>query len=207
MKRTCLHIFLGILLAGLLSSCKKGEEIIPRADMSHIYADILVADAWLNMAEPEARSMADTTAFYEPIFKKYGYTTSDYLASVEYYLNDPGRFARILRKSNQILESEVSALQTAQSESEKGKKKLKLEGVAGTDSDGLSYTYTDYSKLMLDAFFTDRMTIALTPDGVYLPSRPAEAASYRGPGKSFQSEAVEKDEGVRKVSHVLKPEQ
>lgn len=49
-------------------------------------------------------------AFYEPIFRKYGYTTEDFLASTEYYLNDPARFSKIIAKSRHMLESEIEQL-------------------------------------------------------------------------------------------------
>lgn len=111
MKRICLYIL--IVLAVLLStcSCNRSKGIIPRGKMSKIYAELFVADAWLGMASSELKHKADTTAFYEPIFKKYGYTTKDYLNSVEYYLNDPERFARILKKTKHMLDVEVAQLE------------------------------------------------------------------------------------------------
>ena len=72
---------------------------------------MFLADAWLMTAPSEARVHSDTTAFYVPIFEKYGYTIEDYWASVSYYLQDPDRFSRILHKSGLLLESQMKALE------------------------------------------------------------------------------------------------
>lgn len=93
----------------VLVSCGKSGEVIPRKQMSEIYAEMFVTDQMLQMNN-EARRMADTTLVYEPVFKKYGYTSEDYRASIEYYINDPDRFARILRNSGLIVEEKIKEL-------------------------------------------------------------------------------------------------
>lgn len=110
MRKFVLHILVPAAILICLSACKKEAEVIPRAKLSKIYAELFVADSWLFIAPSEAKYKADTMAFYEPIFKKYGYSTADYLWSVEYYLNDPERFARIINKARSIMESELETL-------------------------------------------------------------------------------------------------
>lgn len=66
---------------------------------------MIIADQWIAIQSAEVRRQSDTTQFYEPIFNKYGYTLSDYLTSVDYYMNDPERFSRILKKTQSILEA------------------------------------------------------------------------------------------------------
>ena len=81
--------------------------------MARIYAEMFLADVWLNQAPQDAKERADTTAFYRPIIEKYGYSLEDYWASISYYLQDPDRFSKILKKSNIILATEASNLQKA----------------------------------------------------------------------------------------------
>lgn len=198
--KAVLHMALAVVVACLLSSCRKDVEIIPRAEMSRIYADMLVADSWLMSASPEKRDMTDTTAFYEPVFKKYGYTTSDYLASVDYYLNDPERFSRILKKTQQILNEEAVSLQ-AEVEDQRNRVAL---GQAMQDGQGWhALAYTDYSELVRDSYYTDCMDIRLSPDGVYLPSRMREDVSFRGPRMILRSDVIPGDEEVKEVRHLV----
>jgi len=97
----------------LFASCseKEGGEVIPHNDFAKIYADMFISDQWIR-EHPETMAIADTTLIYEPIFNKYGYTTDDYLKSVDYYLYDPVRFSRILEESVEILEKKKLELQT-----------------------------------------------------------------------------------------------
>ena len=81
--------------------------------MARIYAEMFLADSWVNQSSQEIRERADTTALYRPIIEKYGYTLEDYWASIAYYLQDPDRFSRILRKASDILGAEVFALEKA----------------------------------------------------------------------------------------------
>ena len=66
-------------------------------------------DQWLP-DNPEKRTAADTTWFYEPIFEKYGYTLKDYQNSVDHYLNDPKRYAQMMAKVGEGLRKEASAI-------------------------------------------------------------------------------------------------
>lgn len=94
--RRCRHIFLLLLLAGLFASCAGKPRIIPRRVLTDIYAEMFLADQWLNDHKTE-RSRADTMLFYDPIFKRYGYSFEDYDASVRHYLNDPEKFSKVFR--------------------------------------------------------------------------------------------------------------
>lgn len=92
-----------------LHSCK-GEKLIDEADLAEIYAEMLITDQWIN-ATPGLRTTADTSLVYEPILKKYGYTSADYLRSVEYYLNDPDNYADIMTATVKILDKKLAQLQ------------------------------------------------------------------------------------------------
>lgn len=97
-RRIC--AFLALVL--LLASCGRGGKVIPRSKFAAVYAEMLLADQWLN-DHPSERTKADTTLFYDPIFKRFGYSFADYDASVNHYLSDPEKYSRILKKSASIL--------------------------------------------------------------------------------------------------------
>ncbi len=111
MRITGQHILVALIAAvALFSSCGKDEaEIIPRKKLAKIYAEMLVTDQWIT-ATPGVRRIADTSLVYEPILEKYGYDTEDYLKSVDFYMDDPERFSRILRTSGEILEEQIAEL-------------------------------------------------------------------------------------------------
>ena len=103
MKKTGKHIVLALLCALCLAACARGPKVITRSKMVHIYMDMLVADEWA-VLDNQILMQADTMLFYEPIFNKYGYDTEDFLASVDHYMKDPARYARILKKVSLQLE-------------------------------------------------------------------------------------------------------
>lgn len=98
----------GILALLLLTGCT-GRHIIPKKDMVDIYAEMFLADQWIGVERSRNRQ-ADTTLLYEPIFRKYGYDTDDFRESVNYYLKDPERYARMLKKTAAKLQSHADAV-------------------------------------------------------------------------------------------------
>lgn len=106
-------VILLFALVSALSSCHRHGELISRSDMARIYADMLLADQWIQQHK-ELRRTADTTLFYEPVFRKYGYTTQDYVYSVEHYMEDPVRYSRILKKTSSMLEARVRKIKAYQ---------------------------------------------------------------------------------------------
>ena len=90
-----------MMLAVLLLSCG-GRRIIPRGEMADIVAEMLLADQWL-ADHPDERSKTDTTLFYDPVLKRYGYSFEDWDRSVQYYLRDPEKFAKVFRNATNKL--------------------------------------------------------------------------------------------------------
>lgn len=109
MKRTLSYLAVVLLLAA--ESCGDKGEVIPRSDMVDIYADMFLVDEQISALPRDLRNMADTTAVYEAVFRRYGYSRADYLASQEHYLQDPTRYGRILKKSIAKLEEQKRDLQ------------------------------------------------------------------------------------------------
>ena len=109
MKSLLKHI-LPLFAVVVFASCVNDEaKVIPRAKMAEIYAEMLMTDQWITNT-PGMRMIADTSLVYEPILEEYGYDHLDYLKSVDYYMNDPERFSRILRTSGELLDKRLADL-------------------------------------------------------------------------------------------------
>jgi hypothetical protein len=91
-----------------LYGCKE-EGVIEEDAMAQIYAEMLLTDQWIN-STPGVRTIADTSLVYEPILKKYGYSSAEYRRSVDYYLNDPKKYADIMKETVKILDARLAAL-------------------------------------------------------------------------------------------------
>lgn len=170
MKRALLHIVSAMAVVSVLClSCQKKGGIIPRATLSKIYAELFVADSWLSMASSEEKYMADTMAFYAPIFKKYGFTTEDYLHSVEYYLNDPKRFSRIMHKTHALLEADIKGFQN----------ELDTEIRNRISKSGRSVM--NYNSIFDDLHFTDRLNLQKDDKGIYVPVEVKADTVFEGP--------------------------
>ncbi len=89
--------FLCLALALLsLCCCSRKGKVIPRDEMADIYYDMFMADQWLQ-DHREFRETADTTLFYEALFRRHGYSTADYFQSVKHYMRDPKRYSRMMQ--------------------------------------------------------------------------------------------------------------
>ena len=95
----CRHILPLVAVLLLLCACGGRPRIIPRGVLTDIYADMFLADQWLADHNSE-HTRADTMLFYDPIFKRYGYTFEDYDASVQHYLKDPEKYSKIFRDAS-----------------------------------------------------------------------------------------------------------
>lgn len=115
MKKRLLHIAaLAVLMCGIICSCHRDEtKVIPRGKLAKIYAEMLMTDQWIIMT-PGVRMIADTSLVYEPILEKYGYDSDDYRKSIDVYMDDPERFARILRTTGEILQDRITELEKQQ---------------------------------------------------------------------------------------------
>lgn len=118
MGRFLKHIVLSFAALLMFASCRKEEaKVIPRDALADIYTEMLMTDQWI-MNTPGLRMIADTSLVYEPILEKYGYTTADYVKSVDFYMNDPERFARILRTSSEQISDHLKDLREQKKELE-----------------------------------------------------------------------------------------
>lgn len=102
-----LYIILTITSFLFISCGKKG--IIPKDVMEDIYYDMYLTDSYIRY-QVIPINPPDSTLIYEPIFNKYGYTTSDYLTSNRYYLQNPENYRKILLGVKKRLEEKDAYL-------------------------------------------------------------------------------------------------
>ncbi len=81
--------------------------------MTKIYADMAMVDTRIAQNYSVRRS-ADTMRVYGAILEKYGYTEQDFMVSQEKYVNDAGRYVKMLKNSVLALEKERKLLQAEQ---------------------------------------------------------------------------------------------
>ena len=98
------------MLLSLVSCSGDDGKVIPRSKLAEIYAEMFVTDQWL-MDTPGVRRLADTSLVYEPILRKYGYTSEDYRVSVDRYMDDP---ELLKRKSRDFRKGEMNCRRNRQ---------------------------------------------------------------------------------------------
>lgn len=163
------HIFPVVLALVLFSSCsgEKGK-VISRGDLAEIYAEMLMTDQWI-ANHPELRKKADTSLVYEPILEKYGYTTQDYVLTMDKYMDDPERYSRILRTTGEILDSRLKELQVKKEELQRLEEiRKRLEKVRAEVSKYITYKthYPDTSRKEYD-HIPDSLTVWVDSNHIY----------------------------------------
>ena len=145
MTRLWKHI-LPLVAVVVFASCssRNEAEVIPRGKMADIYLEMFMTDQWIS-STPGMRTIADTSLVYEPILQKYGYDKLDYMHSVEYYMNDPERFARILRTTVERLDKKIAHLQQLQKIQESAD-----EAARRLERFIMDYTFEEYFPYMAD---------------------------------------------------------
>lgn len=158
-----------IAIAGvlLLSAC--GPKIIPERKLSEIYAEMFLADVWLS-DNPRQRQVADTSLFYEAIFQKYGYTTADYDASVQKYLENPEKFSTIFEEAASILREKHDEYSA-----------ILAENIAARDFNSRLHNFDTIDfKNRLKYEISDQVQIFFRPDSDYF-KHPADSVKSEEP--------------------------
>jgi len=113
MKSALIHIVVAACICLCAYGCGRGARVIPSGIMSDIYFDMFLADQWI-LNHSEMRSKADSTLVYEPIFKKYGFTTADYDSSVSYYIARPDEYLKIAERTADRYQKEIARIEALQ---------------------------------------------------------------------------------------------
>lgn len=110
MRLRAAHIVVLAALLAMLCGCGRRARVIPAEKLTRIYHDMFLADQWIR-DNPEARKVADTTLFFDPIFRRYGYDFEDYDRTVHYYLDHPEKYSKILTRASDRLRKEGERMQ------------------------------------------------------------------------------------------------
>ena len=104
------HILLLLTLLATLAGCGRKGRVIPGKKLMKLYMEMYLADQWLR-DNPDARKAADTTLFFDPIFRRHGYTFEDFDRSVHFYLDRPEKYGKLLNKAADRIRKESAELQ------------------------------------------------------------------------------------------------
>lgn len=97
----------------LFTSCSK--ERIPKEDFKKVLKDIFLTDLIIQR-EGQLSQMADSALVYKPVLDKHGYTTGQFLATLDYYVGRPDRLKSLLRQLRESVNEERTAFNAYVSE-------------------------------------------------------------------------------------------
>lgn len=156
-------------------SCRQERGIIPEDVMSKIYYDMYMTDEAIKSGN-RFRRMTDTLLVYEPIFRRYGYTSEDYTRSVGYYLEHTDIYQEIFERTGQMMEKREAELKAIlEAESNTPVRWSIIDSLDILTADGIhSPLYYKYMRIL---FFK--------PDTVLLRSPMPDSAAYGRPQNPF----------------------
>lgn len=157
------------------ASCRQERGIIPEDVMSKIYYDMYMTDEAIK-SDNRLRRMTDTLLVYEPIFRRYGYTSEDYTRSVGYYLEHTDIYQEIFERTGQMMEKREAELKAIlEAESNTPVRWSIIDSLDILTADGIhSPLYYKYMRIL---FFK--------PDTVLLRSPMPDSAAYGRPQNPF----------------------
>ena len=156
-------------------SCRQERGIIPEDVMSRIYYDMYMTDEAIK-SDNRFRRMTDTLLVYEPIFRRYGYTSEDYTRSVGYYLEHTDIYQEIFERTGQMMEKREAELKAIlEAESNTPVRWSIIDSLDILTADGIhSPLYYKYMRIL---FFK--------PDTALLRSPMPDSAAYGRPQNPF----------------------
>lgn len=106
--KICMTV-LSLAAAAIMAQSCRNRDLIPEDVMARIYYDMYMTDQGIKGNRHFDR-LSDTLKVYEPIFNRYGYTTDDYIRSVNTYLERPDRFIKVFEETKSMLEKREAVL-------------------------------------------------------------------------------------------------
>lgn len=165
-------VIVALLCVVCLGSCLQSSRRIPEDKLASIYADMYMADQWLNR-NPSARRATDSLRFYEPIMLKYGYSFEEYDNTVRWYVDHPERYLKVFRRTVRILDAKKESL-TKMVEIDKANREL-LKSLKGKyDSQDFWPAYIDSLNFTINAQRRDSVRTDPEPEvGTVVGDQPA----------------------------------
>ena len=102
------HISFILLFSAFAAlSCSRGY--IPQKRMPEIIAELYKVDRYIN-SDYKLVLRADTVKIYESIFNHYGYTSQDFINTIDYYLSRPIKLKSFYAEAKILLEKEEEVI-------------------------------------------------------------------------------------------------
>ncbi|HBZ25910.1 MAG TPA: hypothetical protein DEO54_06675 [Rikenellaceae bacterium] len=98
-----------ILFFSLFAALSCSREYIPQKRMPEIIAQLYKVDRYIN-TDYKLVLRADTIKIYESIFNHYGYTSEDFINTLDYYLSRPLKLKSFYAQAKILLEKEEEAI-------------------------------------------------------------------------------------------------
>ena len=156
-------VFLAVLI--VMASCSEsGPRVIPRSKMLRIYEEMFITDQWIE-THHKYRSQTDTMFVYEPIFRKYGYTTEDYFTSVDHYMEEPSSYVKILHEVSLRLNRKHDELEREMIRRRDEEDKMVA---AGLKSGGRGPRMLDYRQKLSGRYRADTLSFTVDTLGRYI---------------------------------------
>lgn len=95
-----------IVLCLLVAASCTGPRTIPRDTLGDIFGDMFLQDQQIKN-DVSLRRIADTSLVYEGIFESYGYSTDDYLFTINKYIREPEKLSKVFAKVSERLSKEA----------------------------------------------------------------------------------------------------
>ena len=123
MRLGAVHILLLLTLLAGLAGCGRRGRVIPAKKLMDLYSEMFLADQWLK-DHKELREAADTTLFFDPIFRRHGYSFADYDRSLHYYLDHPEKYAKLLNRAADRIRKEGVRLEEVANKEEARRREI-----------------------------------------------------------------------------------
>ena len=156
-----------LAVMAVISGCHREGRLISKNALQCIYSDMFLADQWLK-SNSDVREKADTTLFYEPIFRKYGYTTKDFEATIDHYTDRPDKLVKIIQKSAKDLNEKYL---------EYNRIAERIQKIRTDNLKGFGYEYATFADADSILWGTTVLDSVLVRDSVYIkPAQPDSTA-------------------------------
>ncbi|HBH20672.1 MAG TPA: hypothetical protein DHU72_03000 [Rikenellaceae bacterium] len=153
------YLFIVAAFAFSALSCTRGR-VLSEKKMEDLYVDMFIADQWLRDHQG-LREKADSSLYYDLVFKKHHCSFEDYNASLKYYIGKPDKFVALTQRVTERLgkqAEELSKLVILNAEIDKQNEDNKLD-----------YEFVDFSELGLGTEYFGKIdSVAACADSVSL---------------------------------------
>lgn len=175
---------LAILTSTLFSCSQRG--IIEGDKFPSVIADLYLVDKAVTL-DLDRIQRVDTLLLYEPVFRKYGYTTDDFIRTIDHYISRPAKLKSFFNKAKDILENRKANAERMIAKEEMRKELLRKISLAVSERDSLK-VYDRFTRAVRWIFAPD----SLPSYRLFLPDSLAEGyefpASAKWWGNNLKSE-------------------